>query len=104
MKVAMNGRRLQVGLLAAVLILANAQCLFACAAEFSADHRPPPCHRQHQPSKPGEAPSSCADAPLVAEYRTANLEARLTWFATSLMDIVPADPVRTEAAVLRNAI
>jgi len=116
-KVEMSGRKLQVALLAGILILANAQCLFACAAEpcdpaaspASSDHPIPPCHKQNQPSKQDKAPPSCAHAPLVAEYRArATVDADLT-LATRLIDAVSphsvslSDPGTTEATVVEHA-
>src|SRR6266478_3296908 len=93
----MSGRKLQVALLAGLLVLANAQCLFACAAEpcypaaspsNSADPLPP-CHKQHQPSKQDDAPPSCAHAPLLGEYRAPAPVAVDLTLATRLMDCVP---------------
>src|SRR5205809_7271076 len=93
-KVGMNRSKLQVALLAGILVLANAQCLFACAAEpcipppSNSGHSLPPCHKQHQPAKQDEAPPACAHAPILGEYRAPATVAVNLVFATRVMDCV----------------
>ena len=97
----MTGRRLQVALLAGVLILANAQCLFACAADPC--DRVPPCHKQQ--SKSESAPASCAHAPVLAEYRApADTGVGLHPDVTALIDLDPLpNSFRTETMAVEEA-
>src|SRR5437868_7059126 len=89
-KAAMTGRRLQVALLSGVLILANAQCLLACAADPCDRDRVPPCHKHQSKS---DAPS-CAHAPVVAEYRApADIQMRVS------LDVAVVDFVALPASV-----
>src|SRR5205807_3274449 len=60
--------RLQVVLLAPLLLAANGQCVMACASELCRDSATPPCHRHH-PSKSKSGGQSCAHAVLVAVGR-----------------------------------
>src|SRR5882762_2201884 len=113
----MSGRKLQVALLAGILVLANAQCLFACAAEpcypaaspSTSGDTLPPCHKNHHPSKQDDAPPSCAHAPLLGEYRAPATVAVDVTSATRLIDCVPLhsvsllSPGRSGAVVLQHA-
>jgi len=101
-KAAMSGRKLQIALLAGVLMLANAQCLLACAADPCDADRVPPCHK-HQ-SKSSHAPPSCAHAPVLAEYRApADVGIRLSP-DVAIVDFVPLRAsVLTETVVAQEA-
>jgi hypothetical protein len=98
----MNGRKLQVALLAGVLILANAQCLFACAADPCDRDRVPPCHKQQ--SKSDHATPSCAHAPVLAEYRAPVDIAKLDPDATGTVEVVRLPhSVRPETMAVEDA-
>src|SRR5882762_2400356 len=101
-KTAMNGRKLQVALLAGVLMLANAQCLLACAADPCDRDRVPPCHK-HQ-SKSDDAPASCAHAPVLAEYRaSAGVEMRASSDVAVVEFVALPASVRTETMAIAEA-
>src|SRR5437879_4411127 len=101
-KEAMSGRKLQVALLAGVLMLANAQCLLACAADPCDRDRVPPCHKQQ--SKSGDSPASCAHAPVLAEYRaSADVEMRVSLDVAVVDCVSLAAFVRTEPIAIGAA-
>jgi hypothetical protein len=56
----MSGLRLYIVLLVAALLLVNANCLAACAAQPQEQAKVPPCHKQN---------GGCHHVPVVVDYQ-----------------------------------
>jgi hypothetical protein len=89
----MKWLRVQVAVLAIMLAAAVCQCALACTVEPCHATSAPPCHH-HQPSRQGKAPTTCANASLLAEYR-----APVVVFTHLLCGMLPA-----QSAVAANLI
>src|SRR5947209_2206887 len=60
--------RLQIALLALIILAASGQCVVACATALCRDSAPP-CHRHH----PGKQSQSCTHTLLLAEARASTV-------------------------------